>query len=153
MTAANLADALAPDPSRPALDLLVERSAADRQTWTVQLSLVNANDEGTDLGFFDSNYVDLFVSGASVVDVEPGSFARFEQYFQGRKDVMQALRGADQVRFYTPVVEGRERLTSGPILLKLAEKEAVVRTGGKFLLSAGEYLELESREWSFETAR
>ena len=153
MTAANLADALAPDPSRPALDLLVERSAADRETWTVQLSLVNANDEGTDLGFFDSNYVDLYVTGASVVDVEPGSFARFEQYFQGRKDVMQALRGADQVRFYTPVVEGRERLTSGPIHLKLATKEAVVRTGGRFLLTAGEYLELESREWSFESAK
>ena len=39
------------------------------------------------------------------------------------------------------------------IYTKLAEKEAVVRTGGKFLLTAGEYLELESREWSFETAR
>jgi hypothetical protein len=151
MTAANLADALAPDPSRPQLDLLVERSAADRQTWTVRLSLVNGNDEGTDLGFFDSNYVDLSVEGASVFEVDPGGFARFEQSYQGRKDVMAALRSADRVRFFAPVVEGRERLTSGPIVLRLAEqrKDAVVRTGGRFLLTAGEYLDLEEREWTF----
>ena len=153
LTAANLADALAPDPSRPALDLTVERSSADRKSWTVRLSLVNGNDEGTDLGFYDTNYVDLSVEGASVFEVDPGSFARFEQYHQGRKDVMEALRAADQVRFYMPVVEGRERLTSGPIVLKLTAKEAVLRTGGRFLLTAGEYLELEPREWTFGSGK
>jgi hypothetical protein len=153
LTAANLADALAPAPSLPALDLLVERTAAGRDQWQLRLTLTDTNDESTDLGFFDANYVDLSVEHARIADVSPGDFSRFELSAGGERATMRALREADTVRLFAPIVEGRQRLVTGPIVLQLTGREAVVRTSGRFLRTDGEYAVLEPREWTFGSAR
>jgi len=153
LTAANLADALAPAPSTPALDLLVERIAAGRDQWQLRLTLTDANDESTDLGFYDANYVELGVEHARIADVEPGDFSRFELYSHGEGGTMRALREADTLRLFAPIVEGRQRLASGPIVLLLTGPEAVVRTSGRFLRTDGELSILEPREWTFGRAR
>lgn len=153
LTAANLADALAPAPSVPALDLLVERTAAGRDQWQLRLTLTDANDEGTDLAFFDANYVELTVEHARIAEVEPGAFARFELFFQGDRGTMRALREADMVRLFAPIVEGRQRLATGPIRLELTGPAATVRTTGRFLRTDGELTVLEPREWTFGSAR
>jgi hypothetical protein len=153
MDAANIADALSPEPSRPGLEILVERTSARGRTWKLQLSLVDDNDEDTDISYLDSNFVDLAVEGARIVDVSAGAFARFELSYQGERGTMQALRQADQVRLFAPIVEGRQSLATGAIELELSGKEAVVRTSGKFLLTDGQYLTLETREWSFGSGK
>ncbi len=153
LTAANLAEAAAADPARPALDLVVERLAADRKTWQLRATLTSGNDEGTDLAFIDANFIELEVTGGHFAEVETGDFSRFDLYFQGDRATMRALREPDKVRLSAPFVEGRQRLSSGPILLRLTEREAVVTSGGTFMLTDGEMVELEQREWAFGPGR
>ena len=153
LSAANLADALAPEASLPELEILVERPSARRDEWQVVLTLVSGNDESTDLAFFDSNYIDLSIGHARIAEVEPGDFARFELSAGGERATMRALREADMLRLFAPIVEGRQRLSTGPITLRLTGKEATVRTAGSFLLTDGRTAVLEAREWSFAPAR
>jgi hypothetical protein len=153
LSVANLADALAPEASLPELEILVERPSARRDEWQVVLTLVSGNDESTDLAFFDSNYIDLSIGHARIAEVEPGDFARFELSAGGERATMRALREADMLRLFAPIVEGRQRLSTGPITLRLTGKEATVRTAGSFLLTDGRTAVLEAREWSFAPAR
>jgi hypothetical protein len=149
MDAANLVDALSSEPSRPGLEILVERTAARGREWRLQVSLIDHNDEDTDVSYLDSNYLDLWVEGARIADVAAGDFARFELSYHGERGTMQALRQADRVRLFAPIVEGRQQLTTGPVVLELAGRDAVIRTSGNFLLTDGQFLTLETREWSF----
>lgn len=149
MDAANVADALSSEPSRPGLEILVERTEAKRKEWQLKVSLIDRNDEDTDVSYLDSNYIDLAVEGARIADVSAGNFARFELSFHGERGTMQALRQADQVRLFAPIVEGRQELATGPVVLELEGRDAVIRTSGKFLLTDGQFLTLETREWSF----
>jgi len=153
LTAANLADALAPEASVPQLELVMERREAGRGQWQVVLQLISGNDESTDLAFFDSNYVDLSVAHARIAEVDPGDFARFELSVGGERGTMRALREADALRLYVPIVEGRQRLSTGPITLRLTGREAALRTSGSFLLTDGRNATLETREWTFGAAR
>ncbi|HSM15049.1 MAG TPA: hypothetical protein VLA66_13360, partial [Thermoanaerobaculia bacterium] len=149
MTASNVADALAPEPARPALDVLIERSESRRETWVLSVTLDNRNDESTDLAFFDSNYVDLAVRGGRIADVDPGDFARFELSRDGERATMRALREADKVRLFAPLVEGKQKLVSGPIVFVRGEGAQAILSSGRFILTDGEMLDLELREWSF----
>jgi hypothetical protein len=154
LTAANLADALAPNPSQPQLDLLVERDADARRDWRLRITLVNHNDEASDLAFFDANWVELSVSGARIADVHHGQFARFELYHEGQRETMRALREADAVRFWAPIIEGRQRMMSGPLqLVRTGKEPPKIRTSGRFILTDGSMFEIPAREWSFEGAR
>jgi hypothetical protein len=154
LTAANLADALAPNPSLPALEIEVERDTEARRDWRLRLTLVNRNDEATDLAFFDANWVELSVAGARIADVHHGQFARFELYHEGERATMRALREADTVRFWAPIVEGRQRMMSGPIqLVRTGKEPPAVRTSGRFILTDGSIVEIASRDWTFEGAR
>jgi hypothetical protein len=153
ISAANLADALAPEASVPALEIVVERPSAGREEWRLVLTLVSGNDESTDLAFFDSNYVDLSVRHARITEVDPGAFARFELAAGGERKTMRALREADALRLFVPIVEGRQRLATGPITLLLTGPEPTVRTAGSFLLTDGRTADLEAREWTFAAAR
>jgi len=154
LTAANLADALAPNPSLPALELEVERDTEARRDWRLRVTLVNQNDEATDLAFFDANWVELSVAGARIADVHHGQFARFELYHEGERATMRALREADTVRFWAPIVEGRQRMMSGPIqLVRTGAGPPAVRTSGRFILTDGSIVEIASRDWTFEGAR
>jgi hypothetical protein len=154
LTAANLADALAPNPSLPQLELVVERDADAVRDWRLRLTLVNHNDEASDLAFFDANWVELAVSGARIADVQPGQFARFELYHQGERATMRALREADAVRFWAPIVEGRQRMMSGALqLVRIGRAPPAIRTSGRFILTDGTMLEIPAREWTFEGAR
>lgn len=154
LTAANLADALAPNPSLPVLELEVERDTEARRDWRLRVTLANGSDEPTDLAFFDANWVELSVAGARIADVHHGQFARFELYHEGERATMRALREADTVRFWAPIVEGRQRMMSGPIQLVRTGREAPkVRTSGRFILTDGTIVEVAPRDWTFEGAR
>jgi hypothetical protein len=154
LTAANLADALAPSPSQPQLELVVERDADAQRDWRLRLTLVNHNDEASDLAFFDANWVELSVQGARIADVHHGQFARFELYHEGERATMRALREADTVRFWAPIIEGRQRMMSGPIqLVRTGKTPPAIRTTGRFILTDGSMIEIVSRDWTFEGAR
>lgn len=98
----NLADVLDPDATEPLLDLRLEKESATASQWRVRLHLANKGTESTDLAFFDSNYVQLEVNGATIGEVSPGEFHRFELLADGEQGTMRAFREANMVRLFCP---------------------------------------------------
>lgn len=146
----NLADVLAPEPAAPALELSVERYAQSSTRWRLRLHLANRSSEGTDLAFFDSNYVLLQVRGATIGEVDPGAFQRVELFAGGEKGTMRALRETDTVRLYLPLLEERQEVATGEIELRLAQKNPAITTSATFLSPDGHEIVVAPQEWSFE---
>ena len=149
--AVGLAAALAPDAARPELTLDLERRFRAERLWRVRVRLRNSGSEPTDLAYFDSNYVELRISGGRIGGVDPGSFRRFELLFDGReRGTMRALRQADTVWLFAPMVEGGESFESGDIELILEGGRPSLTLSSSFLLPEGRLLAGEPLEWSFE---
>ncbi len=146
----NLVDVLAPDAAAPALDIALERVASADRRWLVKVHLANRSSESTDLAFFDSNFVQLAVAGATIGDVEPGEFQRFELLADGEKGTMRAFREADTLRLFLPLVEEHREAASGTIELKLTQRVPVVTISANFLLADGRTLAIAPQDWQFE---
>ena len=146
----NIAAVLAPDAAAPALELAVDRVSTSGQRWQVRLKLANRSPESTDLAFFDSNFVQLQVAGATIGAVEPGEFQRIELLVDGEKGTMRAFRKANTVRFYLPLLEENREVASGAIELKLEQPTPALTISANFLLADGQTLAIEPREWQFE---
>jgi len=146
----NLAEVLAPDAAAPILDLTLERVSASAGRWVVRLKLANQSTESTDLAFFDSNFVELQVAGATIGDVEPGDFQRVELLVDGEKGTMRAFRQANTVRLFLPLLEESQQVASGNIELRLAQRTPATTISASFLLADGRALSLEPREWQFD---
>lgn len=149
----SLEEALSPEPAQPRLETSVERVRRDERTWTVRVRLANRGAEPTDLAFFDSNFVELRVRGGRIAEVAPGAFRRYELLHDGReKGTMQALRDADTVRLFAPLVEGGDQLESGDIQIVLRAENPTLTERASFLLPEGRLLETEAIEWAFSEA-
>lgn len=142
----NLADVLAPDAAAPQLDLEVEKVSASARRWVVRVRLTNRSTESSDLAFFDSNFVELRISGGTIGDVAPGEFQRVELLVDGEKGTMRAFREANTVRLFLPLVEENQEATSGEIELRLTEAKPELAISGTFLLADGRTLTLEPRD-------
>ena len=146
----NLADVLAPDAAAPVLDLSVERVASDDRRWLVRLVLANHSTESTDLAYFDSNFVELHVTGATIGTADSGEYQRFELSRDGEKNTMRAVREANTVRLYLPLLEENQVASTGEIELKLTQRTPILTVSANFLLADGRSLTIEPLEWKFE---
>lgn len=150
--AAGLAAVLAPDAAQPELVLEVERPFRSDTLWRVRVRLRSVGSEPTDLAYFDSNYVELKIAGGRVSDAEPGDFRRVDLLFEGReRNTMRAIRNADTVRLFAPLVEAGESFESGDIELRLeGGGPPTLTVSSTFLLPEGRLLTSEPLEWTFE---
>lgn len=152
--AAGLVAALSPDAARPELALDLERRLRSDRLWRVRIRLRSTGSEPTDLAYFDANYVELRVAGGRISDVEPGRFRRVELSIGGAEtNTLRAMRNADTVRLFAPLVEPGESWESGDIEIRLDGDAAPTLTlSSTFLLPEGRLLASEPLEWSFEAA-
>ncbi|MEO7971953.1 MAG: hypothetical protein ABIU84_00070 [Thermoanaerobaculia bacterium] len=146
----NLADVLAPEAAAPVLDLTVEKVSAGGNRWLVKVGIANRSSENTDLAYFDSNFVQLQVAGATIGEVNPGGFQRGERFVDGEKGTMRAFREANAVRLYLPLLEEGQEVASGNVELKLTERSPTLTISASFLLADGRALTIEPRDWQFE---
>ncbi|MBP9144579.1 MAG: hypothetical protein KBF21_11185 [Thermoanaerobaculia bacterium] len=146
----NFVAVLAPDAAAPELELAIERVATGDRRWVVRVGLTNRSSESSDLAFFDSNFVQLQVSGATIGDANPGDFERLELLVDGEKGTMRAFREANTVRFFLPLVEENQTAASGEIELRLTQREPTLAISATFLLADGRTLTLDPRDWQFE---
>ena len=149
--AAGLAAVLAPDAAQPELALEVERPFRSENLWRVRVRLRSIGSEPTDLAYFDANYVELRIAGGRIADAEPGDFRRVELLFEGReRNTMRAMRNADTVRLFAPLVEAGESFASGDIELRFEGGPPTLTLSSTFLLPEGRLLTSEPLEWTFE---
>lgn len=146
----NLVEVLAPDAAAPKLEVSLERLETTATRWKLRVHLENPSSESTDLAYFDSNYVEIAVQGATIGEVERGEFQRTEVLADGERGTMRAYREANMLRLYLPLVEEHHAATSGAIELKLTQRKPVVTTSASFLLADGQTLAIAPQEWQFE---
>lgn len=151
LSAENLATVLGPASAVPQLELEIDRLAKAKERWIVRAMLRNRSAESSDLAFYDNNYVQVEVDGAVVYDAEPGDFRRVDLFHDGARGTMQALRSANQARFFLPLLEGGQVARSGPIELRLrGDRAPAVRVSASFLLPDGHLLHTDPIEWNFD---
>lgn len=114
-----------------------------------QVVLRNRGAQPTEVSSLEHNYVELrALGGAAFRNVNPGEFRRFELESEGRKVAnMQALRNADTLKLYVPVLEAGQRVESGVIALAGTGGDPVMEVTGRFILPSGELLHLPLRPW------
>jgi hypothetical protein len=149
LTARNFATVLGPGSSEPQLALALERKTAAPKRWLLTARLENRSSEASDLAYFDSNYLEVAVQGAVIIDADPGDFRRVDLFHDGERGTMQALRAANQARFYLPLLEGHQSARTGEIELRFEEGEPSALISASFLLPDGHVLATQPIAWSF----
>lgn len=143
LTPAEVAAAMGRSPPEPELRprLVVESMQGDSATLGV--SLRNRSPLSTDLAATDGNYVRVRAESGYFDGVEPGEFSRYSLW-RGGREVRPGLgwREPDEVRLYTPMVRGGERIGGARLELRRRGAGARVTVGGRFFLPDGRELEL-----------
>jgi hypothetical protein len=133
-----LVDGLAEEPSTPDLGLSLELLSRDSRGARVRVVLENRGGEPSELSLLDNNYVELTASAGVFASVEAGAFHRYELRRKGESEItMMTLRAPDQVRLYQPLLEGGDRLESGPIWLRFGGPQPAIELRASFLLADG----------------
>jgi hypothetical protein len=101
----------------------------------LRLRLENRNDEGSELSVLEHNYIEVVAKGGLIGNVEAGGFPRYALFREGEAaNSVRSVRAPDRVRFYLPVLEGRDQVVSGDIEIRDATQ---VTASAAFLLPDG----------------
>lgn len=131
-------------------ELAVEVEPTGRGNQPFRVRIANRGAQPTEVAFIDSNYVLVRVlGGGAFADVSAGGFRRYDLEHEGRRvDNMRALRQADVIKLYVPLLEPGDEVTSGVLSLRGAPRQGeTIEIGGLFYLPGGEVLELAPRRW------
>lgn len=140
---AELAAAMGPSPPEPELRPRLVVESIQGEVAILRVSLRNWSPLSTDLAATDGNYVRVRAERGYFDGVEPGEFSRYSLW-RGGREVRPGLgwREPDEVRLYTPMVRGGERIGGARLELRRRGAGARVTVGGRFFLPDGRELEL-----------
>ena len=110
---------------------------------TLQVELRNRSRQSTDLAATDGNFVQVRAREGYFQHVEPGEFSRYSLW-RGGREVRPGVgwREPDEVRLYTPMVRGGERIGGAVLELRRRGARPAVTVAGRFFLPDGRELEL-----------
>jgi hypothetical protein len=131
-------------------ELAVEVEPAGSGNQPFRVRIANRGAQPTEVAFIDGNYVEVrALGGAAFADVSAGGFRRYDLEHEGRRvDNMRALRQADVIKLYVPLLEPGDEVTSGALSLRGAPRQGeLIELGGLFYLPGGDVLELTPRRW------
>lgn len=123
----------APAAARPTVRLVALGGARYR------VEVENLEEERTDVMMMGGNYVEIRTEGGSFGQVQPGDFLRWELLREEDGELVRAFRGAPILRLHTPILDGRETLSSGTI--EIRGKAAV---SASFAIPGGTVVEAEA---------
>ncbi|HEX6200222.1 MAG TPA: hypothetical protein VF150_08165, partial [Thermoanaerobaculia bacterium] len=140
---AELAAATGTSPPVPEIvpRLVVESVSSGSVLFEVELH--NRSGQSTDLATTDGNFLQVRAEEGFFARVEPGEFFRYSLWRDGR-EARPGLgwREPDEVRLYTPMVRGGERIGGAVLELRSRGPRPRVAVGGRFFLPDGRELEL-----------
>lgn len=119
-------------------------------TWVFEIVLANEGRQGTDLASTEWNFLQLRVEDAFISRVVPGSFSRY-RFWLREQEVRPGIVGwrePDEVRLYTPLIEGGETLRA-EIEVRARSSSPKLTLRGSFVLPEGRILELDPWNGSF----
>lgn len=102
----------------------------------VKVVLENASEDPTDIVFVGGNFVEIRLEGGAIGSVNPGQFHRWDTLAPGPDgELTRAFRNPPILRLFTPMLDGHERIESGPI--ELSVRGGAVKVGGEFVVPGG----------------
>lgn len=130
-------------PVAPKLTPRVVVKSRRSDTWVLEVVLENEGRRDTDLAATDWNFLQVRVAGAYIGRVVPGSFSRYRLWLKEQevRAGVGAWREPDEVRLYTPLVEGGDMLRA-EIEVRTRSSAPTLTLGGSFVLPEGRILEL-----------
>jgi hypothetical protein len=130
-------------PVAPKLTPRVVVKSRRSDTWVLEVVLANEGRRDTDLAATDWNYLQIRVAGGYIGRVVPGSFSRYRLWLEEQevRAGIGAWREPDEVRLYTPLVEGGDMLRA-EIEVRSRSSAPTLTLGGSFVLPEGRILEL-----------
>jgi hypothetical protein len=144
--AEELAAALGAPPVAPELRPKLVVAAVRNDTFELRFELANRSRQSTDLAATDGNFVRIRAEGGHFDRVDPGEFSRYTLW-RGGREVRPGLPGwrePDEVRLYTPMVRGGERIGGAVLDLRRRVAQPAVFVSGRFFLPDGRELELDA---------
>ncbi|MEM7482731.1 MAG: hypothetical protein AAF481_16270 [Acidobacteriota bacterium] len=143
--AADLAAALSGFAAPMAIEVDTATVSVDGDQWTFRVILRNVGQRSTDIAFFDQNFARVEVEGGVVLSARAGAFRRYQLDKDGEEiRNMRALRTADGLRLYVPVLEPGDEVRSGPVVVRgEGGRPPALLLGGHFLLPGGGELDLD----------
>lgn len=142
---AELAAALGGAPAAPDLRPRLVAGPLRGGSVELRLDLANRSRQSTDLAATDGNYLRVRAEGGHFGRIEPGEFSRYTLW-RGGREVRPGLPGwrePDEVRLYTPMVRGGERIGGAVLDLRRGGARPSVFVTGRYFLPDGRELELE----------
>lgn len=142
-----LAAALSREPATPDLHPFVVVHSTVANLVVFEVGLENRSRQTTDLAASHGNYLRLEAREGYFERAEPGDFSRYRLWRDGR-EARPGLewREPDEVRFYTPVVRGGERIAGArAVLHRPPGSDPPVWVSGRFFSPDGRELELPRR--------
>ena len=113
-----------------------------------QVAVVNTGQQATEIASIDHNFLELTALDAYFSDADRGQFQRYQLLSRGGDGQVRAtLRQARVLRFFRPILDLGDRVTSGSIRITAAGSDPRVRVGGSFLLPDGEIFTIPAQEW------
>jgi len=152
LSPAALASVLEPGVAEPSLRVVVDRMPEPtRGQVRLRVRVWNETEEATDLATLNANFVELRMPGVVILGVDLGDFARWEQLWHGTEiHSVRALREADTLRLYLPLLAGREKVSSGAVTIRwLGRGSPKIETGSTFLFPGGRVWNSPPEEWTF----
>ncbi len=134
-------------PLVPELAVTVE-PAGGRGRFRVRLA--NRGPVATDVAYYETNYVELrALGGGTIASVDGGGFQRYQIEHEGRRVAdTRALRAADRVKLFAPLVEPGDEVVSGPVEIRGAPRGGpVVVATARFAVPGGELAEPPAVTW------
>jgi hypothetical protein len=130
----------------PPVPVLVPRVVVESQangSAILRVALNNRSGQSTDLATTDGNFLQVRAEEGYFERVEPGEFSRYSLWRDGREVRSgPGWREPDEVRLYTPMVRGGERIGGAVLELRSRGPRPRVSVGGRFFLPDGRELEL-----------
>ncbi len=147
ITPENILNALDDDPIAPDLRFEVQVSRRTSRGTRFRFLIENRNRESTELSLLDNNFLQVTAGANAFGDVEVGDFYRYELLRMASDGSFERMyRDANVVRLHLPILEGRQRVSSGDV--EIQRRDPTLELEARFMMPDGRTVEYGPFTWS-----
>ncbi len=129
------------------LEAEIEVLSQSSRRWIFRLKLRNPGVQATEVGFTESNFLELKARKGLFRQVDPGGFYRYRLLEPTADGLRATLRNASVVQLFRPILAAGEEVSTGKIELRPSRGETSIDLRSEFLLSDGTPIPVAPSSW------
>ncbi len=135
------------EPVAAGLEAEIEVLSRSSRRWVLRLKLRNPGQQATEVGFTESNFLELKAHRGTFRQVEPGDFYRYRLLEPTADGLRASLRNASVLQLFRPILAAGEEVSTGRIELRPSQGKTSIDLRGGFLLSDGTPMPVAPSSW------